>query len=316
MRDGVQITDSLRMEYGASLDAVTFVGKLNYFSPYGRLEYSLSDKDELKFSYTSGVPQSDDYKTTSTPERDLQNDLTALALFPRISMRDGRAQIQQSQNFEMGYRRAAGSRVYTVAVFHENISNAALMIAGADGLLPAGDILPDLFTTSAVFNAGGYQSNGYMASVSQGFGDNLKLNVTYGSGDTLVTDRAGSPNQSPDDLRSMIRRGRREAVTTQASGSLPWTGTQFIASYQWTDRHALTPTHYYATQGVRAEAGLNIYVRQPIRNFSFIPVRMEASADLRNLLAEGYLPLAAANGQQILLMNTPRSFRGGLTFIF
>jgi hypothetical protein len=37
---------------------------------------------------------------------------------------------------------------------------------------------------------------------------------------------------------------------------------------------------------------------------------------LRNLLAEGYLPFSLSNGQQIILMHTPRSVRGGLTFIF
>ena len=304
------------MEYGVALDAVTFLGRLNYFSPYARLTYALDDRDELRFSYTSGVPQADDYKNESESERDLREDLSALALFPRISMRDSRTQVQQSQNFEMGYRRDSGPISYTVAVFHENVSNAALTIAGAEGLLPSGDILPDLFTTSSVFNAGGYQSNGYMASVSRNFGESLKLNLMYGSGDALVADRSEIAGGSPDDLRSMIRRGRRQSVTTEATGALARTGTQYIASYQWTDRHALTPTHYYATQGARSEAGLNIYIRQPIRTFSFVPLHMEASADLRNLLAEGYLPFAYPNGQQVVLMHTPRSFRGGISFIF
>ena len=47
-----------------------------------------------------------------------------------------------------------------------------------------------------------------------------------------------------------------------------------------------------------------------------IPVRMEASAEMRNLLAEGYMPFAMRDGRQVLLMHTPRSFRGGLSFIF
>ena len=47
-----------------------------------------------------------------------------------------------------------------------------------------------------------------------------------------------------------------------------------------------------------------------------VPWRMEASAELRNLLAQGYLPVSLANGQQLLLVNTPRSFRGGLAFVF
>jgi hypothetical protein len=47
-----------------------------------------------------------------------------------------------------------------------------------------------------------------------------------------------------------------------------------------------------------------------------LPWRMEATADVRNMLAQGYLPLQTASGQRILLVETPRSFRGGLSFIF
>jgi hypothetical protein len=224
--------------------------------------------------------------------------------------------VQRGQSFEGGYRRTSGSRSYSAAVYSEDISNAALTIAGAEGLFPAGDVLPDLFTTSSVFNAGTYHSVGYMASVTQNLGDNLKVTAMYGSGDALLAEKAEVSRQSPDDLRSMIHRGRRQAVTTQISGTSPWSGTQFSASYQWTDRNAVTPTHFFVTQRARAEAGLNIYIRQPIRTFSIVPVRMEASADLRNLLAEGYLPFTLTDGRQILLMHTPRSFRGGLTFIF
>ena len=62
--------------------------------------------------------------------------------------------------------------------------------------------------------------------------------------------------------------------------------------------------------------GLNVYIRQPIPGFSMLPWRMEATADLRNMLAQGYLPLGVAGGQQVLLVETPRIFRGGLSFIF
>ena len=39
--------------------------------------------------------------------------------------------------------------------------------------------------------------------------------------------------------------------------------------------------------------------------------RLEITADLRNLLAEGYLPLSSSNGRRALLLHTPRSVRGG-----
>ena len=47
-----------------------------------------------------------------------------------------------------------------------------------------------------------------------------------------------------------------------------------------------------------------------------LPWRMEATADLRNMLAQGYLPLSLADGRRILLIQNPRTFRGGLSFIF
>ena len=47
-----------------------------------------------------------------------------------------------------------------------------------------------------------------------------------------------------------------------------------------------------------------------------LPWRMEATADLRNMLAQGYLPISMTNGQQMLLVEQPRSVRGGLSFIF
>ena len=62
------------------------------------------------------------------------------------------------------------------------------------------------------------------------------------------------------------------------------------------------------------DIGVNLYVRQPLP-ISGMPWRMEASAELRNLLAQGYLPLGGA-GTHSVLTNSPRSLRGGLNFIF
>jgi len=71
----------------------------------------------------------------------------------------------------------------------------------------------------------------------------------------------------------------------------------------------------FSTQSARPEPGLNIVVHQPIPKFSGLPGKLEASAELRNLLAQGYLPISVGS-QSILLVNTPRSFRGGLAFVF
>jgi hypothetical protein len=150
-----------------------------------------------------------------------------------------------------------------------------MMIQGADGLFAAGNVLPDLFTTSTIFNAGDYRCLGHMASISQNLGDNLQVNFMYGSGDAVIQGRTELASQSPDDLRSMIHRGRRHAVTSQVSGSIPITGAQFNVSYRWTDQNSVTPSHFLVTQRTLAEAGLIIIMRQPIRTFS-APFRLEA----------------------------------------
>ncbi len=47
-----------------------------------------------------------------------------------------------------------------------------------------------------------------------------------------------------------------------------------------------------------------------------MPGRLEATADLRNLLAQGYLPIRTADGRDVFLIHSPRAVRGGLSFIF
>jgi hypothetical protein len=64
------------------------------------------------------------------------------------------------------------------------------------------------------------------------------------------------------------------------------------------------------TQKVNQDVGVNFYVRQPLPNI--LPWRMELTAELRNLLAQGYLPM----GGHSVLTAAPRAVRGGLNFIF
>ena len=76
------------------------------------------------------------------------------------------------------------------------------------------------------------------------------------------------------------------------------------------------PGHLYSTQACRAHAGVERLHPAADSGLFVLPWRMEATADLRNMLAQGYLPLGMVDGQRVLLVETPRSFRGGLSFIF
>ena len=81
-----------------------------------------------------------------------------------------------------------------------------------------------------------------------------------------------------------------------------------VGDERWVD-----PGNLYSTRENRPLPGLNVYIRQPIPGFGH---RIEVTADLRNLLAQGYLGLNTAQNQRVLLVENPRSIRGGLSFIF
>ncbi len=305
LRDKTQIGEALLFEYGISMDSVTFFDRLNYVSPFGRLTYTLAPNSAVQFTYMSGLPRPEF-------ESGLTGEISSLSQLPRVSLRGGRAKVQRAENFELAWHGTYGSRSYRVAASRENVSNAALTLFTPDGAGSQNDILPDLFSGNSIYNAGDYGSLGASVSVTQHLGENLNMTAVYSTAGAL----AASSQGTPDDLRSMIRASRRQALTARVSGISPWTGTHFAASYQLADGHAVTPSLLYSVQRARAETGLNFHVRQPIPAFSFVPVRMEATADLRNLLAQGYLPLTTLDGRRYLLMQTPRSVRGGLSFIF
>ena len=314
--DQAQLTDALHLQYGFSLDMVSFLDRLHYLSPYARLDYSLPDSSKVDFSYTSGNARPDLGASPAVLDAGLQTDINALSLVPRLSLREGRARVQRGEDLELGYSRKMGSRTYRVSGYREHVSNAALTIAGPAGFYAGGDILPDLFSNSSIFNAGDYQTLGYTMAVTQDLGDKFKVSVMYGSVGVLAPRSDELATADLEGLRSAIRAERRNAVTTRGTGTVPKAGTHFIASYQWMDQRSVTPGQLYSTDPMRPEAGLNLYVRQPIPTFFSMPWRMEASADLRNLLAQGYLPLSTPGGQRLLLVQTPRSVRGGLSFIF
>jgi hypothetical protein len=313
--DHTELTDEATLQYGFTMDSVSFGDRLNYFSPYARLLYALDENSEVSLAYTAGNARPD-LATASAEDSDLQRDISTIGLFPRISLLNGTPKIQRGTEFELAYSRRMGSRSVELSGYRGSVSNAALSVAGLSNL-GGSDFLPDLFTGNSIFNAGDYNTIGFTAALTQNLGSNVSATVMYGSNPGLSVSDDQVISGSPDELRSRIRAGRRQAVTARVAVNSPRTGTHLIASYQWlADNNWITLGNTYSTQAVRPVPGLNVYIRQPIPGLSMLPWRIEATVDLRNLLAEGYLPMNLANGQQLLLVQTPRSFRGGFSFIF
>ena len=313
--DKTQLSDALVMEYGFELDQVSLFDRLHYFSPYTRANYAL-EHGSFDFGWTSGNARPELGMGPSDASGDLQRDLTALALLPRVSLMDGHAHVQRGDDYEAGLTQRFGSREYRVQGFEQHISNTALAIASPSAGLFSGDLLPDLFSNSAVFDLGSMQSFGYTASVTQDLGDNYKIALAYGSAGVLMAQPGFSTVESADELRSFLGVSHRPRITVRGSGTVKCTGTRFMASYQWTDYRSALPAPQISSDPSRFDPGLNVIVRQPVPLVPGTGWRVEATAELRNLLAQGYLPLTGPGGERILLVDMPRSLRGGLAFVF
>ncbi len=316
LADETRIGDNLTFKYGVTLDAISFLDHLNYVSPYARLSWATPEGGQVDITYTSGNARPE-LGVSSASEATLQHDLNTLGVFPRVSLRSARPKIQRGEEYEIGYSRRIGSRTYAASAYHELVRNAALSMVSPDGMFTGGDILPDIFSGNAVFNIGNHENSGFTTAVTQQLGEYVAATFSYGAEGALrVADRELVTND-PDELRRMIRSGRKHTATAKVSVTAPHAGTHLIASYQWNndDRWAMSG-HLYGTQTIRPLPGLNVYVRQPLPRIALLPWRMEATADVRNIRAQGYVPLSASTGERIMLVEAPRSFRGGLSFIF
>jgi hypothetical protein len=322
MIDKIDLSDQLRLEYGGHFDSVSFQERINYTSPFARATYDLGPNGSVRVAFSSGAPPQelivpDGVHGGDSQGTDLSQDLNALAMLPRISSLDGRMRLQRTENLEVGYKLVRGSRKYSVAAYSEGVSDAAYSLSSSAHFLPAADLLPDLDSRNYLFDIGSYQRTGYTGSVTQSLGEHVDLTLAAGRGGALVAESHDALVDSAAGVRALIQQGQRSWATARASFIISGSGTRIITSYGWTDFRALMPVHMSLTGDTTQDEGWNIGIRQPLPRVGVMHMhgRLEATAEMRNALAQGYLPLNAG-GQNAVLTNSPRVLRGGLSYLF
>ncbi len=323
MHDSISITEELRLDYGGSLDSVSYMNHVNSLNQFARLTYDLGAVGKVKVAYSSGAPPVELAREPRDGEgrvpgdsEALAQDLTALATLPRLSLLDGHAAIQRSQDAEIGYEKTIRATTLNVSGYYERVNNAAMTVVAPDGAFAPGDLLPDISSQNSVFDAGSYHRSGFAASVSHALGDRVQIGSSFGSGGALTPAGDDLTASSAAALRSRLQTVQRFWASARASAKLPVTGTVITGSYQWMDyNNTIMPDHFYLTQSPYTQPGLNVRVRQPIPSVPGMPGRLEATAELQNGLAQGYLPVTEG-GQRVTLVQSPRALRGGLSFIF
>ena len=311
--DTVKFGETVRFEYGFLYESVSFINRLDFVSPYGRLIYNLGNNREIQLRYASGVPQTAD---SATGGEALRQQVSTLGLFPRVSLHDGRATVQRTEHMEVAYRQKVGEKgMLEVAAYQDSLSDAAVTALVPGGHFTDGNILPDLFSNSSTLNAGLHRSKGYRVSYARELRDHLQAAIGYGSTGALSPTRSGLETPSVDELRSSLHMRPAHMISASVSTKLK-SGTRIISSYQWLNQQAVIATDLYNDFAARSDPGLNIVIRQPLPFGGSLPGKLEATADFRNLLKAGYVPIQTYDGQQMYLLQAIRSYRGALSFIF
>jgi hypothetical protein len=308
--DSLELMDHLHVDYGFGLDSVSLFGRISYFSPFARATYELGRNGAVQVAYSSGGTPNELINGGAASAPDLSQDLAVLSQLPNISRRNNNAAVQRTRTYEAGYQYKQGSRTYSVSIYRDEVSNAAFLISGEANLVAASDLLPDLNSRGIVYNVGDFRRGGYGVSIDQALGEHAAISVAGGRGDALV---AAQEALNRGDLRGSIHSEARPWITAQVGGSVPQSGTYLGTSYGWSDYNALTPTHAYLTGKTNQQIGWNVHARQRLPALG--NMHMELTAEMRNMLAQGYLTVRS-NGRQAVLTNSPRAVRGGLNFIF
>ena len=314
--------DGVHLEYGMTGETVESAQPTSRVSPFARLTVDAGVIGQFIAAYSDGgrpnelsAHQTQQVSETGTDNDDLLSAVNALARLPELSDRDGRLELQRTENYELGYSKTEGSRTWAASAFYEDVSNGRIYVAGNTSSLDANNLLWDGVSTASTYNVGHYDRSGYLASMDQRVNDALDIAMAYGRMGGFTTDSSGM-GQSVGTQEKFLDERNHNVATANVHTHLPKAGTQITANYGWVDSGAVIPRHIFTTQNTYVSPGLNIMIRQPLPSFFGMPGRLELTADLRNLLAQGYLPLNGGGSQSLLVVQAPRAIRGSLNFIF
>jgi len=304
--DKMQLAGFVDLEAGAEFQTVQFMGHVNAYRPFGSADVHLSPDSLLQYQYTTSVPTTRGLKGFDSAPADM----TEAGL--RMTLVDQQSVLEKARHQEMSLSHRAGKTSIQLAYFRDHIFDTALTGVGElSG--DYGSILPDVYSGTFAYNGGNLDTNGIRCVVERQLPNGITATVDYAFGGVLSLTE---DNVHLNDARSQMEKDYRSSVAVKIAGSLPRTKTTWLASYKWMNPGALTPVDLFNSGPGQTDPYLNFFFRQPLPGSGFMPVKMEALLDIRNLLAQGYHPVVGPDGETVYLVQAARSVRGGFAFVF
>jgi hypothetical protein len=225
---------------------------------------------------------------------------------------NGQPQVEHATHHEVSVSRRMGDTRVQLAAFLDRVHNLVLTGAG-DPTSYSDDVLPDVYSGTFSYGfAPGVSSTGARVVVQRKISDDLTATVDYSTGQAVSASDAASVWQT---LPQSFGVGRQHSVGAKLYGVIPSSGTRLIASYKWTSGNALSTVDAFNASPGQIDPYLSIFIRQPLP-CGFMPGKMDALLDMRNLLAQGYVPVMGQDGRTVYMVQSARALRGGLAFTF
>jgi len=317
-------TENVHLEYGATGESVDLLQHTSRLSPFVRVTADLGARGKFIAAYSNGDRPDElvyhqlpnDGRVTEGSAGAAETAPGTMARLPQLAYQNGKLRLQRTQSYELGYNKASGSRTYAFSAFYEDVTDGRLNLAGDTSAIDPGDLMSDGVSATSIYDIGRYTRNGYLASADQRLNDHLDVGVAYGrlGGFTVGNGEIQSPAGSPS--RRFLSQENHNTAAVDVKAKAPVVGTRILVNYGWVDGNAVIPRHIFVTQNSSAQPGFNVLLRQPLPQICSMGGRFELTADLYNLLAQGYLPVNSGDGHKLLIVQAPRAIRGGLKFVF
>ena len=301
--DDITVADVLELKFGSELQTVQFLGHATAFRPYGSAHLHLSHNTVLAYEYSTSRPDLRTEKGFDSSPADLSESN------PRVSLLGYAPKLESAHHHEVNVSRRIGKNNVQVAAYSDRVVDPALLGTG-EVTAAGGFLLPDVSSGTFTYAGKTLDTNGLRLVLQHKFSDDLTATIDYAFGGVLDLSK---PDVALRQAQQYLSTERRQAIAAKLSGTAPRTQTRWIASYRWVNGSALTPVDMFNASAGQSEPFLNIFLRQPIPNLGG---HMEAIIDVRNLLAQGYVPVLGRDGQTVYLVQAARCVRGGVAFTF
>jgi hypothetical protein len=304
--DQIAVGDVLELKFGSELQTIQFLGRVTAFRPFGSVAAHLSPDTVLEYRYTTSRPNARESKGFETAPADLSES------DPRVSMTGFSPALERAHHQELALSHRDGKFNMQAAFYSDRLINPALTGAG-EYSSTSGDVLPDVYSGTFSYQGHNLDTHGMRLVLQRQLASDVSATLDYSYGGVLDLKGETTTLESVRD-DSVVR--NRHALAAKLSGTTPHTKTRWITSYGWTSGRALTPVDMFNASAGQADPFLDVFFRQPVPCLGSLPGHMDVVVEIRNLLAQGYVPVFGQDRRTVYLVQSARAVRGGLAFSF